>query len=182
MDVNLIDGNCGELCNYHCCRRTLEDGEVLGIYFLPHEYKTIQKEEDLIDPDTLQVHTKKHYDLPDGIKQLYYGYCKDSKNCIRDVRPIQCRTFPFVPHIEGNKLKLVIEKDQEHDCPLIATKEKWNPNFEFSILNGWFDLVKISQIEILIRFDSAERIENDNILYTYDDFRIVPFNIENNNI
>ena len=104
MDVDLIDGDCGKLCGYHCCRSRHENGKVLGIYFLPFEYENMQKGKGLIDESHLEIHTKIAYNLPVGIKKLYYGYCKDNKNCIRDIRPIQCRTFPFVPHLEEGSL------------------------------------------------------------------------------
>lgn len=169
MNVNLIDGNCGELCNYHCCRPKHENGENLGIYFLPFEYEDMQKGKGLINESTLNVHTNKSYDLPDGIKKLYYGYCKDSLSCIRNIRPIQCRTFPFVPHIENNKLVIVIEKDQEHNCPLIEDHDKWNPEFEERMLLAWKKLIEIDKIKLLVEFDSEERISSDNILYVYGD-------------
>ncbi len=169
MDISLIDGNCGELCNYHCCRRKHENGEKLGIYFLPYEYESLQADGDLIDKASLSVHTNKAYDLPPGIKKLFYGYCKDSSPCIRELRPIQCRTFPFVPHIEDGKLTIVIEKDQEHDCPLIEDHSRWNRDFEKRILMAWRKLIEIDKIRLLVEFDSEERIALDNILYKYTD-------------
>lgn len=168
MDVDLIEGNCGELCNYHCCRSKYENGESLGIYFLPYEYESMQYGKGLIDDPDVKVHTSKSFELPDGIKKLFYGHCKDSKKCIRDLRPIQCRTFPFVPHIENGKLSIVIEKNQEHNCPLIDNREKWNQNFEFRILKAWQELIEIDKIKILVEFDSKERIVDENILYSYE--------------
>ncbi|MGB3368470.1 MAG: hypothetical protein WBA54_13325 [Acidaminobacteraceae bacterium] len=167
MNVNLIDGNCGELCNYHCCRSKHESGENLGIYLLPYEYEEMQKGKGLIDEATLKVHTNKSYDLPYGIKKLFYGYCQDSNSCLRDTRPIQCRTFPFIAHIDKGEIMLVIEKDQEHNCPLIKSRENWNPDFEARILLAWEMLIQIEKIKILVEFDSKVRIESDNILYIY---------------
>lgn len=168
MDISLIDGNCGELCGYHCCRPKHENGESLGIYFLPYEYEEMQKGEKLIDESTLNIHTNKSYDLPFGIKKLFYGYCKDSSNCIRNIRPIQCRTFPFVPHIEDGKLMIVIEKNQEHACPLIEDRTKWNKEFESRMLLAWKELIQIDKIKTLVEFDSHERLDSKNILYVYN--------------
>lgn len=167
MDISLIDGNCGELCDYHCCRSKHENGESLGIYFLPYEYEEMQKGKGLINESTLAVHTNKSYDLPYGLKKIFYGYCKDSSNCMRDIRPIQCRTFPFVPHIENGEIMIAIEKNQEHNCPLIIDRSKWNEDFEERMLQAWIKLAQIDKVKLLIEFDSLERIESDNILYLY---------------
>jgi len=170
MDVDLINENCGLLCNYHCCRSRGDDGKLLGIYLLPFEYELMQKNENLINKETLKVHTNKSYELPKGIKKLYYGYCNDSMNCIRKIRPVQCRTFPFVPHIEEDKLYIVIEKNQEHNCPLINMREKWNENFEESILLGWYKLLEIDKIKKLVVFDSLNRMKSEDILFRYSEF------------
>ncbi|BEP30033.1 hypothetical protein [Helicovermis profundi] len=167
MDVTLTESNCGLLCNYHCCRAVDENGCALGIYFLPFEYNEIQKNEKLIDENSIEIHTRKVYDLPVGINKMFFGNCKDNTNCIRSLRPIQCRTFPFAPHIENGKLYLIIEKEQEHDCPLIEKKELWNPDFEKSILKGWKELLRIKEIRILIEYDSFVRSNENNILYKY---------------
>lgn len=164
MDVDLMDGDCGELCGYHCCRENHEDGSRMGIYFLPFEYEAIHQSEQLIDKKSLQIHTSKSYDLPKGIKKLFYGFCSDSKNCIRNIRPIQCRTFPFVPHIEEGKLYIAIEKDQEHTCPLINRQDLWNSEFCHQIYKGWLLLIDIPKIRLLVEFDSRNRLEDDNIL------------------
>lgn len=164
MDIDLMDGDCGELCGYHCCRENHEDGSRMGIYFLPFEYETMHEDADLIDKKTLQIHTNKSYDLPKGIKRLFYGHCKDSKNCLRRIRPIQCRTFPFVPHLENDILYIVIEKDQEHSCPLIGRQDLWNPQFCSRIFKGWELLIQVPQIKLLVEFDSNTRIEDENIL------------------
>ena len=42
MNEPIIDGNCGALCGYHCCRRIDLTGERLGMYLLPLEYEYMQ--------------------------------------------------------------------------------------------------------------------------------------------
>ncbi|MBN2259942.1 MAG: hypothetical protein JW702_05335 [Clostridiales bacterium] len=165
MDVNLTEGNCGESCGYHCCRNIDESGKIFGLYFLPFEYELMQKGKGLIDESRTEVHTKIAYEMPKGVRKLYYGFCKDNKNCIRELRPIQCRTYPLVPHLESGVLSLVIEKNQEHQCPLIQKRELWNTEFEVGILNGWKELLQISQIKVMIEYESEERIKKENIQY-----------------
>lgn len=157
MSATIIDGNCGELCNGHCCRGAMENGEILGIYFLPFEYELMQVGENLIDAGTVEIHKKTEYEMPDGIEQLVYGFCRDVTQCIRELRPVQCRTYPFEPHLEDGKLRLVIEKEQVHKCPLLSQRERWNPEFEKGILAGWEILLQIPEIRIVVESESEER-------------------------
>lgn len=157
MGATIINGNCGELCNGHCCRRTMENGEALGIYFLPFEYQVMQAGENLIESSTLEIHKSGGFELPEGIDQLIYGFCRDITQCDRELRPIQCRTYPFEPHLEDGKLRLVIEKEQVHECPLLSQRDRWNPEFEKGILAGWEILLQIPEIRIVVEAESEER-------------------------
>jgi hypothetical protein len=157
MDVSVMDGNCGSLCNGHCCRRTMENGQPLGIYFLPFEYECMQAGQALIDPDTVEFHTSDWYELPVGIDKLIYGFCRDNTKCIRELRPIQCRTYPLEAHIENGILSLVIGETQVHDCPILTRRSEWNPDFEAGILKGWTLLMRIPEIRWLIEAESRER-------------------------
>lgn len=157
MSATIINGNCGELCNGHCCRSAMENGERLGIYFLPFEYEVMQAGESLIDAATVEIHRSVDYEMPEGIEQLVYGFCRDITQCNRKLRPIQCRTYPFEPHLEDGKLQLVIEKEQVHQCPLLTQRERWNPEFEKGILAGWEILLQIPEIRMVVESESEER-------------------------
>ena len=161
MSETMIDGNCGELCKGHCCRRIMENGEPLGIYFLPFEYEVMQAGKNLIEPSTLEIHKSDDFELPEGIEQLVYGFCRDITQCDRELRPIQCRTYPFEPHIENGELELIIEKEQVHQCPLLSQRERWNPAFEKGILEGWKILLQIPEVRAVIVAESEERRNRD---------------------
>ncbi len=68
MDEAIIEGDCGEQCGYHCCRRIDVDGKRLGMYLLPLEYEYMQSEV-VTDCD---LHRHRDYNMPPKIKKYYY--------------------------------------------------------------------------------------------------------------
>lgn len=163
MDEAIIAGNCGKSCDYHCCRRHDDDGKQLGMYLLPLEYEYIQA---AVATD-YELHSQKHYKMPPKIKKMYYIYCHLESGCLRDHRPIQCRTYPFEPHLENGVFSLVIEKEQIHGCPLITRRSEWRPAFIDGIYNGWLELLKIPIITYHIDYFSKERSAAGNIMINY---------------
>ncbi|MGD9474909.1 MAG: hypothetical protein AB7V37_07915 [Eubacteriaceae bacterium] len=160
MDQAIISGDCGELCGYHCCRRYDEDGRHLGMYLLPLEYEYMQAE---VVTD-FEVHTCQDYDIPPKVKKSYYIFCHLAQGCLRSHRPIQCRTYPFEPHLENGVLRLVIEKEQIHHCVLIDRMPEWRKDFIDGIYQGWLELIKIPIIKYYIEYLSEERVAADNIM------------------
>ncbi|MDO9491376.1 hypothetical protein [Acetobacterium sp.] len=163
MDEAIIAGNCGELCGYHCCRRNDGDGKRLGMYLLPLEYEYMQCAV-VTDYD---LHSHLQYNIPPKIKKYYYIYCHLAKGCLRDHRPIQCRTYPFEPHLENGTFSLVIEKEQIHGCVLIERITEWRQAFIDGVFNGWLELMKIPIIKYNIEYFSKERIAANNIMTHY---------------
>jgi len=70
MDEPVIEGNCGLLCNYHCCRDDGDDGEKMGIYLLPLEYESMIKGRELEKHLRMTRHTNKVYEMQTKIKSL----------------------------------------------------------------------------------------------------------------
>lgn len=162
MDVQLVDGDCGKLCNHHCCR-TYDGDEKMGIYLMPYEYESILKESDFNKNLKIEKHNSFEYNIPHKVGQLNYIYCEDEFGCFRHLRPIQCRSYPFEPHLENNELYLVIEKDQIHKCPLIEKMDQWREEFIKGIYAGWSELIKINKVKYMIEYDSKERLFDNNI-------------------
>jgi hypothetical protein len=163
MDETIIAGNCGECCGYHCCRRIDDKGKRLGMYRLPLEYEYMQCE---VVTD-YHLHNQNHYTMPPKIKKMYYIYCHLAHGCLRDYRPIQCRTYPFEPHLENGAFSLVIEKEQLHDCLLIEHRSAWRQAFIDGVYNGWLELMKIPIISYHIEYFSKERIAANNMMIRY---------------
>ncbi len=154
MDEPIIAGNCGECCGYHCCRRIDADGKRLGMYLLPLEYEYMQAE---VVTD-YELHRHLQYDIPPKIKKAYYIYCHLAEGCLRDYRPIQCRTYPFEPHLENGEFAILIEKAQIHSCVLIERMPEWRQAFIDGVYQGWLELLKIPIIKYHIDYFSKERI------------------------
>lgn len=163
MDEAIIDGNCGELCGFHCCRPVDLNEERLGMYLLPLEYEYMQGD---VTRD-FEIHSSLHHDMPPKIKKCYYIYCHEEDGCLRDLRPIQCRTYPFEPHIENGVFSLVIEKEQIHDCPLLNMIPQWRQAFIDGVFKGWIELMKIPIIKYNTLYYSNERMKANNILKRY---------------
>ncbi|PAB57881.1 hypothetical protein [Anaeromicrobium sediminis] len=162
MDVQLIDGDCGKLCNHHCCR-TYDGEEKMGIYLMPYEYESMLRNSEFSENLKVERHTSFEYDIPHNIGYVHYIYCEDEFGCFRHLRPIQCRTYPFEPHMEKGKLYLIIEKDQIHNCPLIDKMDQWREEFIRRIYLGWKELIKIKKVRLMVEFDSKQRYDSNNI-------------------
>jgi len=163
MNEPIIEGNCGELCNYHCCR-SQDDNESLGMYLLPEEFEAVQEHLDV----SYEVHSSYAYDLPMGTKKLYYIFCSNDSGCLRNHRPIQCRTYPLEPHMVDGKLTLIIEKNQFHGCPLIDQTELWRQEFLEGIYKGWEVLLTIDSIKKYVEELSLTRESEQNILKSFN--------------
>lgn len=163
MDQAIIEGNCGQLCNYHCCR-SHEADDSLGMYLLPKEYQAVQADLDV----AYEVHSSYQYELPKGIKKQYYIFCHNNSGCLRDNRPIQCRTYPLEAHYIEGELQLVIENDQLHACPLLNDTGNWRKEFLLGIYKGWQLLLEIEKIKSYISELSLIREKNGNIYKRFD--------------
>lgn len=164
MNETIVDGNCGEQCDYHCCRHSDGKGQRMGMYLLPYEFECMQQKQ----AKSFEVHSCKQYDMPPGIKKMFYLYCDEAEGCLREMRPVQCRTYPFEPHLENGQLTLVIEKNQIHACPLLNSLSTWRPAFIKGIYAGWLELIKIPKIHHFIEMESLDRLESNNIMKQHD--------------
>ena len=163
MNQPIIEGNCGSLCDYHCCRPKGESGETLGMYLLPFEFEMMQAGH----VTHVETHHKALYEMPPKIKKLYYMHCHEEEGCLRALRPIQCRTYPFEPHLQDDQFSLVIEKDQLHACPLLSDSSVWRSAFIEGIYEGWLILLEIPLIKYMVKMQSQERFEATNIFKQY---------------
>jgi len=160
MDEPIIDGNCGELCGFHCCR-SHEGAATLGMYLLPQEYESVQRQLNV----EYEVHSSYDYEIL-GAKKLFYIFCNNNSGCLREYRPIQCRTYPLEPHLINGQLKMIIEKEQLHLCPLIEKKDIWREEYIKGIYSGWRLLLTIEPIRRHI--EAISRNRNDILCFIED--------------
>jgi hypothetical protein len=166
MSTSVLTYDCGSLCNHNCCRNDYKDPENFGVYLLPFEYEHLLKETGMIKSHQLVRHSAKDHYIPKSVGALNYFLCDAEKDCLRDYRPIQCRTYPLEPHLENDVLTLVVEKDQIHACPLINMKDQWQKDYVEGIYKGWSLLIQIPDVRRLVVFDSQVRKREGNILYS----------------
>lgn len=164
MNETVLEGNCGELCNFVCCNPDCNDGEDMGIYFLPYEYESLHTDNPIFDKEKIEHHHSEEYCFTEKIDYLIYGYCNSTLACNRELRPIQCRTYPLIPHIKNKKLQLIIEKQDYFDCPLMERFDTWRKEYIEGIYKGWEELLKIKEVYDLVEFDSLEREFEGNVL------------------
>lgn len=173
--VSPIDTDCGILCGAACCScedsSTNEDGTDydMGIYLLPGEEKVFTKKEDWLK---WSVETAEDFDFPDSwFGNVYFVRCKTPPHCPREMRPMQCRTFPLSPYLtEDGILQLIYSPAAlPYACPLIESKIILGENFIKATYTVWKHLVKDSLIYDLVYMDSEDlRLTNynfkDNVL------------------
>ncbi len=149
-----LDFDCGALCGSACC---LADGEDYVMYLLPGEEKMFSGKEDWF------IHGRdraEEYEFPDSWSgYVHYIRCKDAPRCRREMRPIQCRTYPLAPYIDGNGVFTMIVNDDElpYTCPLVSGEMELNEDFKSVTFEAWKQLLCDPLIYDLVEADSRAR-------------------------
>lgn len=157
--VSPIDCDCGTLCGAACCTCGSEcDEEDLGMYLLPGEHLIHERPENPED-DWLNwsVDMAEDYDFPDSWKgPVFFVNCKTPPHCRREMRPMQCRTFPVKPYLtEDGVLQLLpFYEELPYSCPLIDREMKLNDDFLDVTYEVWRELIQDPQIYDLVMLDS----------------------------
>lgn len=159
--VSPVDYDCGTLCNCRCCKDDdISEDMEMGIYLMPGEEKIHNKKDPWLN---WQEELAEDYDFPDSwIGKIYFVKCTNPPNCNREMRPIQCRTFPLMPHLdeEGNLLLIETLDELPYECPLIVDKMPLNEDFVKATYTVWKHLIRESKIYDLIQMDSQYRDDN----------------------
>ena len=137
--VSPVDFDCGKLCGEICCVYDSEE--------YPNEDLAL-------------------FLLP-GEELMYED--SDPPRCDRSIRPIQCRTFPLVPHISKNgDFHLVLDESEfPYKCPIIERHIQFSHDFLRETYDVWKTLIKNPLVYDFVDMDSRRR-ENRKI-----DFEIV---------
>lgn len=104
--------DCGLLCNSKCCNGDSDAG--MGLF---------PGEETILDAqaDFLAVRKEKMVD-----RDVLFATCNGS--CNRELRPLSCRIFPYVPYLKENgRLTIIEDPRARYLCPLFME------SFEFKI-------------------------------------------------
>ncbi len=157
-EVSPVDFDCGTLCGEVCCVYDTDEShaEELVLYLLPGEELMYENSDEfeLYYMDSSEI--KYPHSWKDSI---YLVKCKNPPKCDRSIRPIQCRTFPLVPHISKNgEFHLVLDETEfPYICPIIRDHIKLNEDFINVTYEIWKKLITNPLVYDLVDMDSKDR-------------------------
>lgn len=157
-EVSPVDFDCGKLCDEVCCVYDSKDcpNDELALYLLPGEELMYEDSDEFdlyyMDPNEI----KYHHSWKD---QIYLVKCRNPPECDRSIRPIQCRTFPLIPHIskDGEFHLIFDETEFPYKCPIVQNHIKLNDDFVKITLEVWLKLIRNSLVYDLVDMDSRMR-------------------------
>lgn len=165
-EVSPVDFDCGKLCGEVCCvyDNENEDSEELVLYLLPGEELMYE------DSDSFELYYVDYREIkyPRSWKnQAYLVRCINPPNCNRSIRPIQCRTFPLIPHLtKHGEFHLVFDEHEfPYECPIIHENIKLNDDFIKVTYDVWMMLLSNPLVYDLVDMDSRIR---DNRKMNYE--------------
>ena len=127
------------------------------MYLLPGEEKLFTRKEDWL---TWYIDAVEKYDFPESwTGQIYFVVCKTPPICVRELRPLQCRTYPLAPHIsEDGVFSLVWNTETlPYICPLVADKPQLQESFIKATYTVWKRLITDPLIYDFVQLDSTYR-------------------------
>lgn len=144
--------DCGTLCGNACCLSGWEESD-MGIFLLPGEHLLLKEadpegkcfEWEALSPE--EVEFPKSWDEP-----VYFVRCVNPPHCRRDIRPVQCRTFPLKPVIgESGVLEMIWNDDElPYVCPLIEGNFPIHDSFYKATYTVWSHLIRDKRIFDLV--------------------------------
>lgn len=156
--VSPVDFDCGKLCGEVCCVYDAEDyhNEDLALYLLPGEELMYE------DSDSFELYYVDSSEIryPRSRKgRIYLVRCTNPPKCDRSIRPIQCRTFPLIPHLnKKGELHLIFDESEfPYKCPIIHDHIKLNDDFIKVTYETWSVLIKNPLVFDLVDMDSRIR-------------------------
>lgn len=155
LDEPPVPFDCGVLCNKICCKDWKDE---VGIYLLPGEEQMFTFKEPWLK---WEKHSTEDYEFcPDWQGEFYFARCIG--NCDRARRPIQCRTFPLIPHLHPNgRLSIIFNYTYQDLCPLIAKNDYklLNPQFIKNVELAWKILLNDPMIYSDVAYESELRLQ-----------------------
>ena len=142
--VSPVDFDCGKLCGEICCVFDSEEypNEDLALFLMPGEELMYEGSDEF----ELYYIDAKELDFPHSWKgDVCLVKCINPPRCDRSIRPIQCRTFPLVPHISKNGdfhlvletyevWKILIKNPLVYDFVDMDSRRRENRKIDFEIV------------------------------------------------
>lgn len=156
--VTPVDFDCGKLCGEVCCVFDSEEypNDELALFLLPGEELMY---EDSPDFDLYYIDARE-LEFPHSWKgDVCLVKCRNPPRCDRSIRPIQCRTFPLVPHItKKGEFHLVLDDSEfPYKCPIIEENIPFRHDFLKEIYNVWKILIQNPLVYDFVDYDSRKR-------------------------
>ena len=91
--------------------------------------------------------------------QIYLVKCVNPPKCDRSIRPIQCRTFPLIPHLnkKGEFHLIFDESEFPYKCPIVHDHIQLNKEFVKVTYEIWTMLMRNPLVYDLVDMDSRMR-------------------------
>ena len=155
--------DCGTLCGSVCCNNASFGTGESYIYLLPGEKEYLESV-----GCGLQIVREKRSDhyLPESWGEyVYVAHCPGEKECRRDVRPIQCRTFPLQPYIcDDGTLKMILSRAElPYSCPFVEGEALVSDEFHKAVYEAWTILTEDETIRDIVRMDSDDDMKKESI-------------------
>ena len=163
-----ISGDCGKKCGALCCLpKPIFQYNSLLIYLLPGEDSLHDKEDPWLK--WYSLNTKKYLFPKSWGKRFRAVRCSGPSKCKRNLRPIQCRTFPLMPYLTPDeKLQLILyNQPLPYQCPLITDSISLNKPFAENVRKAWKILLQDTRI-----FDYVKG-ESEHIRKTLDAIQVI---------
>lgn len=146
--------DCGTLCGSACCSSASFGAGEFYIYLLPGEKEYLES----VGCGFKIVREKsKEHNLPESWGEfIYVAQCPDKDECKREVRPIQCRTFPLQPHItpDGEFKMIMSNADLPYTCPFVEGEITVSEDFHRAAYEAWSMLIEDEDIRDMVILDS----------------------------
>ena len=154
--VSPMPFDCGTICGAACCTVAKYD-DSLGIMLLPGEDKVHDRKDDWLTWEALITN---EYEFPESWNgKVWFVRCQTPPVCPRHLRPMQCRTFPLLPHLgEDGELGLVYNDfDLPYACPMIEEEAELDARFIKATETAWRHLIRDPLIYDMVWKDSRDR-------------------------
>ena len=155
-EVSPVAFDCGMICGQACCE--VVHGEVeTGMFLLPGEEKVHDRYDSWLTWSSVPV---EECSYPDSWKgRVYFVQCCGPEHCHREKRPIQCRTYPVLPHMKEDGTLCLVYNDiyLRYSCPLIETQTPLQESFLRATLSAWRTLIRDPLIRDMVEADSMDR-------------------------
>lgn len=131
--VSPANFDCGTVCGEACCAC----GPDLGLWLMPGEEAMHDPTDSWLKWEAVDP---REAGFPPSWKEpVWFVQCDGSRHCKRELRPIQCRTFPLMPIVnERGEVDLILnDMDLPYHCPLIESNARLTPEFVAANLEAW---------------------------------------------